>query len=528
MSENVNTQTQQEWPLPKNPYLPTIAVMIATFIAILDSTVANVAMPHMAGSLSATTDEITWVLTSYIIASGIILPSVDWFSKVFGRRNYLMFCVLLFTVSSILCGLSTSLDQIVLARILQGLGGGALMPLSQAILLESFPRSKQALAMAIFGLGVLFAPIIGPLVGGWITDNYSWHWIFYINIPIGILAIILIKMWVVDPPYAQKQGFQKIDFVGFFFLVAWIASMQVVLDKGNNADWFGSPWICWLTAICIISMISFFVSQFIRKNTLLDLSVFKNRNYAIGTVVLTLIMGVMYASMAIMPLFLQNLLGYNAFLSGYAVAPRGVGSIIAIVLTGFLPNKINDKLLGVGLVILAISCFMCGTLSMDISMYNIVIPNLLMGIGTGFCMMPITTLSMRTIRNEDMVNATGIQSLMKEVGGGIGTSLVATFLSRYSQMHQAHMVGHLHDLNTVFVEKLSANIAGLSQYFDVPLATLKANYLMYRELLVQSSLWAYMDVFRITGIVCLIMIPLVFLFNYNVKVPTSESEMIKD
>ncbi len=518
MSENTGEIKQQEWQLPKNPYLPTIAVMIATFIAILDSTVANVALPHMAGSLSATNEEVTWVLTSYIVASGIILPSVDWFSKVFGRRNYLIFCIILFTVSSILCGLSTSLDQIVLARVLQGLGGGALMPLSQAILLESFPKEKQSVAMSIFGFGVLFAPIIGPLVGGWITDSYSWHWIFYINIPFGILAIALIKMWVVDPPYAQKQGMQKIDFWGFFFLVVWISSLQVVLDKGNNADWFGSAWVCWLTVICIASMICFFLSQLKGKDTLLDLSIFKNKNYAIGTATLTLVMGVMYASMTIMPLFLQNLLGYNAFLSGYAIMPRGLGSLAAIILTSFLPDKINDRLLGVGLILIALSCFIFGTLNINISMYNIIIPNLLMGFGIGCCMIPITTLSMRTVKNHELTNATGIQSLMKEVGGAVGTSLVATMLSRFSQMHQVNMVGHLNNLNPVFVAKLNANISALSQFFHVSVAEVKANYLLYTELLRQSSLWSYMDTFRIVGVACLVVFPLVFLFDYEVKI----------
>lgn len=514
MSENILIE---EWQPTKSPWLVTVAVMIATFISILDSTIANVALPHMAGSFSATNEESMWILTSYLIASGVILPSVDWFSKVFGRKSYFIGCIVVFTVSSVLCGLSTSLDQMVLARILQGLGGGALMPLSQAILLESFPKEKRGIAMSIFGLGILVAPIVGPLIGGWITDTYSWNWIFFINIPFGVLAVLASKMFIEDPPYAQKQGFQRIDYLGFALLIIWLTSLQIVLDKGQNADWFNAPWVCWTASVSVLSMIGFFVSQVVGKDTIVDLSIFRDKNYGVGTIILTVVMGVMYASMAIMPLFLQNLLRYTAFLSGYAVMPRGIGCILAIVLTAILSkNKVDDRLVGIcGLVLLGFSCLMLGNLNLEISIMNIVFPNFIFGIAMGFCMVPLTTLSVMTIENSKMANATGLQSLLKETGGAIGTSIVATLLARYSQKHQFAMVGHLNPLNPVFAQKFAAAKSMLGVYMHSAVADYGAKYLMYGTLLKQSTLWAFIDAFRVFGLVCFMIVPIVLLMKRN-------------
>lgn len=508
------TTSEEKWKPSKNPWLVTGAVMIAAFIAILDSTIANVAMPHMAGSFSSSNEEALWILTSYLVASGIILPSVNWFSKIFGRKKFFMGCIAVFTISSVLCGFANSLENMIFARILQGLGGGALMPLSQSILLESFPKKKRGLAMSVFGVGVLFAPIIGPLVGGWITDSFSWHWIFFINLPFGILAFICSEMFIEDPPYAQKQGLQKIDYMGFGFLITWLVTLQVVLDKGQNADWFSAPWICWAAAASALSMIGFFVSQLKNKHSIVDLSVFKDKNYALGTLLLFIIMGAMYASMAIMPIFLQNLLGYSAFLSGYAVMPRGLGCIISIIITGAISHKVNPKILIVtGLALLGSSTIMFGFLNLNINIMNIVLPNLLCGIAMGLCMIPLTTLSVNTLTNSQMTNATGLQSLIKEIGGAIGTSIVATLLSRYAQIHQFSMVKNLDPLNPAFTDKLNAMQSMFGQYVHSSVAEQQANYLMYAELLKQSSLWAFMDAFRIFGLITLMFIPLVFLLD---------------
>lgn len=514
---------QAEWRPKNNPWLITVAVMTATFIFALDGTIANVALPQMAGSFSSSNEESMWILTSYLIASGIILPSVDWFSKVFGRKNFFIGCIILFTVASLLCGFAHTLPQMIVARILQGLGGGALMPISQAILFESFPVEKRGMAMSVFGFGVIFAPVIGPVLGGYLTDTISWHWIFYLNIPFGIIAAICSNLWLEDPPYAQKQGFKKIDYVGFILLIVWLVSFQIFLDKGNNADWFNTGWICWMFGISLVSMIAFFVSQLKNKESIIDISVFMDKNFSLGTIALVVVNGVLYASMAVMPIFLQNLVGYSAFLSGYALTPRGLGALIGVIISGTLSNKIDERILGAfGLLCMGISGLMFGYLNLQLSIINIIIPNIVMGIGMTLSFIPITTLSMNTLSNAQMTNASGVQNLLKNIGGAIGTSFVVTMISRFSQMHQHSMVKHLNPLNPAFETRVTAITTALSQYMHVSVAEVKANYLMYVELLRQSSLWAFMDTFRIFGMIALVCIPILFLLDKNETDPNSE------
>ena len=506
---NEITATEAEWKPKHNPWLVTISVMIATFIFVLDSTIASVALPHMAGSFAASNDEAMWILTSYMIASGIILPSVDWFSKIFGRKVFFINCIIIFTIASVMCGLAKNLETMILARVIQGIGGGALLPVSQAIMLESFPKEKRGLAMSVFGFGVVVAPIIGPVLGGWITDSYSWSWIFFLNLPFGIIAAILSNIFVEDPPYAQKQGMQKIDYIGFMFLIIWLVSLQTVLDKGQNADWFQADWICWLTALSIFSMIAFIVSQLKNKKPIIDLSIFKERNYTFGTLILFFISIVMYSSIAVMPLFLQNLLGYSAFLSGYATAPRGIGSITAIAVCAALNNKIDERIIVTcALILFGVAGLMFGFLNLDISIGNIIIPNLIMGAALGFTFIPMTTLSMTNMPDSQLTNASGAQTLIRTIGGAMGTSLVATCLQRFAQVHQFNMVGFLNPLNPVFTQRVAAMQSFMARYTNMNIAEQKANYMMYASLIKQSNLWAYMDSFRFFGIFALCIIPL--------------------
>ncbi len=519
MSDNIVSSTTEEWKMPQNPWPATIAVMVATFIFVLDSTIANVALPHMAGTFSSSNEETLWVLTTYMIASGIILPSVAWFSGVFGRKVFFSGCIILFTVASFLCGLATTLDQMILARILQGLGGGAIIPIAQAILLESFPLEKRRMAMSIFGIGIIIAPIIGPVLGGWITDNYSWHWIFYINVPLGFLAVFLTNMFVEDPPFARKKEGQKIDFLGFGFLIIWLVTLQTVLDKGQNADWFSSSWICWLSAASVVAMFAFIYSQLVNPKSIIDLSVFKDKNFTFGTIFMVIVTAVLYSSIAIMPLFLQNLLRYSAFLSGLSLMPRGVGSIVGLIITGIFAKKIDDRaLIAIGLILMGASTLMFGFLNLQIAMINIIIPNFIFGLGMSCCMIAISTISVVTLKNEQMTNATGVQALLKNIGGAIGMSIVATMLSRFAQMHQVSMVGNLNPLNPVFQAKISAMTAFMAKYSALPVASHKANYLMYSELLRQSYLWAFMDAFRIFGLLCFLVLPfLLFIKAHKAK-----------
>lgn len=518
--------TQEEWKPTRSPWLISAAVMIATFIFVLDSTIAQVALPHMAGSFSASNEEAMWVLTSYLIASGIVLPTVGWFSHIFGRKQVFVTAVIVFTIASVMCGLSWSMETMILSRVLQGFGGGAILPIAQAVMFESFPKEKRNLAMSIFGLGIIIAPVLGPVLGGWLTDTLSWHWIFFINLPFGIIAVIAAIMFLENPPYMEGKGFKGIDYVGFSLLTVWLVTLQVVLDKGQNADWFHAPWICWLSAISVISMIGFFWSQLTNKDAIVDLSVFKDKNFAYTTILLVVLNGFMYASMAIMPLFLQNLLGYSAFWSGYALMPRGIGSLFGIILTGVL-NKVDERVLAIiGLACMGASCFMFGNLNLNISMFNIVIPNLLLGFGMTMVFLPLTTLSMATLGNSQMTNASAVQNMVKNVGGAIGTSIVVTMIIRFGQVHQYSMVKHLNPLNPAFAAKVNAVKMGLAQYMHISVAEHKANLLMYSELLRQSNLWAYMDAFRIFGVLALILVPLVFTLDKNKKDPDSEHTVV--
>ena len=509
----VETIAQESKP-KVNPWIMIIPVMLAVFIYVLDGTIGNVALPHMAGSFSATRDESMWILTSYLIAAGIVIPAVDFFSKVFGRKNFFIISIMMFTIASMLCGMAKNIEFMIFARILQGFGGGGILPISQAIMIEAFPKEKRGLAMSVFGMGVILAPIIGPVLGGWITDNWTWPWIFYINIPFGCAAALLCHKLLYDPPYAKRQKGVKIDVKGFLYLTVWLVTLQTVLDKGNNADWFNAPWICWTFGISMIACALFFHSQITNKESLVDLSVVKDRNFSAGTIIQVVIQAVLYASLAILPQFLQSMMGYTAFLSGATMMPRGLGSMTAMVLTATLSNRIDNRLLvAIGLSLIGGAGLVFGSLNLQISNMNIAIPNFFMGMGMGLSMVPIMNLSVDTLRNDQMTNATGIQNLLKNIGSAIGTSLVATMLTRFAQIHQYMMVGKLNELNPVFEAKLQSTAGALSAYAHQSVAQHMAQYSLYGDLIKQSTLWAFIDSFRIFGILCFLVIPLLALMK---------------
>ncbi len=517
MSSDIITSSTTTWAPKHNPWLICFPIMLSAFMFVLDETIANVALPYMAGSFSISRQESTWVLTSYLIASGIIIPSVDFFSKLMGRKNFFILGVLVFTVASFLCGIATSLPMMVITRVLQGLGGGALLPIGQAIMLELFPVEKRAQSMALFGLVVVIAPIIGPVLGGWITTNWSWPFIYFINIPIGIFAIYFAHQLMEDPPYAQKQENVKIDSAGFFMLIGWLTCMQIVLDKGNDADWFGSSWVCWLTFFAVTFAGLFFMIQAKKKDSLIDLKVFKDANFSIGTLVQVVMQGVLLASLAILPQFLQSLMGYDAFLSGLAMMPRGIGALTTVIFIGTVGSKISNKLLVIiGMSILSFAGFLLCSLNLQISPMNIAIPNFIMGVGMAMSMIPIITLSTMTLSNEQMTNASGVQNLLKNVGGAIGTSIVTTLISRHAQMHQTALVKNLTPLNDNFVERLQAYQGSFQAGLDSVTANHMAQTMLYKQMLQQANMGAFRDTFEVCAIACLVIIPLI-LFIKGIK-----------
>ncbi len=526
MSEELIKTTEETWKPKHGPWLVALPTIFAAFMFVLDETIANVALPHMAGSFSVSREESLWIVTFYLVASGITIPAVDFFCKLMGRKNFYMLSLALFTFSSFLCGFSTSLSMMIGARILQGIGGGGLLPIGQAVLLEAFPKEKRGEAMAVFGLVVVMAPIIGPVVGGWITDNWDWPWIFFINVPIGFLTMYLTTIFLEDPPYARKQSNVKIDYLGFFLLITWMISLQVILDKGNTKDWFGSPFIVRLTLVFALSFLLFLISQIKRKDTLLDLSVCKDKNFMVGTFVQVVMMAVVLASVTILPQFLQTLMGYTAFLSGLSLMPRGIGALIALAIAGGLSTKVDNRYIAVaGLIFVAAGGLMLGNLNMEIAPINIGFPNFLFGMGMGLCMMPLVSLSVITLKNSQMTNASGLQNMVKNIGGAVGTSLVSTVISRMSQVHQAHAVKSLTDLNPIYQAKVNAATGALMQYVDPVTAKHMADYSLYAQLVQQSTLWGFIEAFRLVGVLAILTIPLIFLLK---KVDYSNKDQMKE
>jgi DHA2 family multidrug resistance protein len=503
------------WTPSCSPWLIAVSVMLATFMEILDTSVANVALPHIAGSLSATTDESTWVLTSYLVANAIVLPAAGWLSNYFGRSRTLFTCIILFTVSSMLAGMAPTIGFLVVARAIQGFAGGTLQPIAQAVLLESFPPAERGVAMAVFGLGVVVAPTIGPTLGGWITDHYSWRWIFYINLPVGIAAALMTRAHVEDPPYIkQARGRGTIDYAGFALLGLALGLLQLILDKGQEDDWFAAEWIRWAAAGSLVAGVAFFFREWKAKHPLVDLSVWRNRNFLTGTSLIFITGAVLYSTITLLPLFLQTLMGYTALDAGYALSPRGFGAIASMLVIGRITKKVDNRLLiFFGFVVVAISSYWFGHITLTMGMASIVWPNVLNGVGVSFIFVPLTTMAMGTLPPRQIGNATGIYNLMRNIGGSVGISIVTTFLARDAQVHQAMMAAHLSASNPALQQRLHQTTAALTPTYGAHEAISRAYQLIYNSVLGQAQLWSFVDNFRWVALITVICAFAVFFFH---------------
>ena len=511
--ENEITEERQEPSI--NPWLVTVPLVTAAFLFALNETIANVALPYIAGTISISRSESTWIVTSYLVASSIIIPAIGYFCKLFGRKKYFIFSIILFTIASLLCGFSRSMPMIILSRFLQGVGGGAILPLVQAIMMEIFPQKEWGKAMSLYGFAFVIAPIIGPVIGGWLTENWSWPWIFLINAPIGLICALSLTKLIKDPPYAKKQTDAKMDFFAFGMLVIWILLLQVVLDKGNDAGWFDAAWVCWIMGISTTAGILFFYTQFKnKKDPLLNLRLLKDLNFLFGTLIQMVLLFVLIASAMLLPSMLQGLLGYTAFLGGVSMLPRGLGSlaglIILVVVTGKVPEKISCFF---GLILIGIGGLLFGLLNMQISLANIFLPNFLYGTGMVMSMTPVINLSCATLKKEDLTMGSSLQNLMKNLGASFGTSIATTCISRFSQIHQNMMVGYLNDLNPIFAERVQNATINLAQYTDIETAGYMSLKQMHFVLLEQSTLWAFIDTFRIFAIASVAIVLLLLLMK---------------
>ena len=516
MGEKMSSDTiGKEWQPKASLTLITIAVMLATFVEVLNTSIANVALKYMAGSFSISNDESLWIVTIFLIACSILLPATDWCSSVFGRKRFFLFCIALFGISATVCGFAPNFEIMIAGRIFQGLGGGCLLPLSQAILLESYPKQDQPKAMAIFSSGIVIAPIIGPIVGGWLTTNLSWNFVFFISIPFCIAAFTMILMFIEDPPYIKNAIANKFDILGMLLLILWIATFQVMVDNGQKNGWFDSPYIMKLGITSLISFILLVWWELKCKNPLLNLSIFKNWNFTIGTTILTTVFAVAYGTIAILPQFLQNLLGYDSFLSGLAAGPMGVGSVLAVIFT-----TVSLKTLGlrtqtnIGMAAFSIGCLMFSGLNLNIAFNNVVIPNIVLGFGLTTVIIPCTTLLFSRVSKEEMTNAASIQNLVKNVGCAVGTSSVGFLVSSYSQVYQSYLVDRMTMLNSSFATAVSNMSAQFVQMgTDAMTAIGMAQGKLYGILIQQSTLCAFINAYRIYAILILIIIPLVFMLK---------------
>ncbi len=474
----------------------TLSVMIPTLIEVLDTSVANVALDHIRGSLSAGRDEATWVLTSYMVANAVIIPMSGWLSRLMGRKRYLLASIAVFTVSSLLCGMATSLAGLVGFRILQGIGGGGLQPLSQAILLESYPREKRGLALAVFGIGVVMGPIFGPILGGYLTDNYSWHWIFFINLPIGILALWMNWAFVHDPPYLKRLSKNEhIDYAGLILLTLGMGCLQVVLDRGQQEDWFASSSICIMAVLAAVCLVALVWWELKTTNPILHLRLLTNRSFATGNVIMFAGFFAFFGSVVLLPLFLQELLGYTAFQAGLVLGPGGVLTLIFLPLVGRLTDRMDARIiLGLGLVISGYSVFYMAGFNLETDMITAMTSRVIQGVSMPMFFVTISFLAMISLPKESMNDASSLFNMFRNLGGSFGTAFVTTMLARKAQVHQTYLAEHVYDTNPLFLDQLQQ----VGVYLSSQLGTwteqsVAAAALFYERLVKQALVLAFND-----------------------------------
>jgi DHA2 family multidrug resistance protein len=494
-----------------NPWLIAIAVMSGTFMEVLDTTVVNVSLPHIAGNLSASTDEATWTLTSYLVANAIILPMTGWLASKFGRKRLLTASVVGFTAASFLCGLAPTLGFLIFFRIVQGACGGGLQPLSQAILLEAFPPEKRGQAMGFWGLGIVVAPMLGPVLGGWLTDNYSWRWVFYINIPIGLMAVVLTYLFIFDPPYLRKKS-MGIDYWGIGLLVLGMGALQIMLDKGQEDDWFSSRFISTLAVLAVIGLAGLIIRELKADHPIIDLGVFRYRTFAIGTSLMMALGIVLYGSTVLLPLLMQEVLGYTATHAGLTNLPRGLASFVAMPVVGYLTAKIDArKLLVFGFLAGAFAMYDLSVLSLSMASSHFWPALLVQGFSLGFIFVPLTTATNDPIPLDRMGNATSIFNLMRNIGASIGISIMETMQVRKMQMHINVLGVHVSRADPATQQ----TFRGLRAYFifrgaDPVTAAHQAYAAMWGTVQQQAAMLAYNDSFRFLAGVFVVMIPFVF------------------
>jgi len=519
VSANV-AELEAAWRPSYNPWLIAVVVAMAAFMEVLDTSIANVALPYMAGNLGASNDQSTWVLTSYLVSNAIILPMTGWLAGAFGRKRFFMICLGIFTISSLLCGIAPSLGMLLLFRVLQGAGGGGLQPMAQAILADTFPPEKRGLAFALYGITAVTAPTIGPTLGGWITFNYSWRWIFFINLPVGVMTWFLVRRFVEDPPYLVrlKAAGVKLDYIGIAFLALGIGALQVLLDKGQEDDWFGSHFITTLVIVAAVCLVSLVIWEWFQKSPIIDVRIFRNFNFASSSLMMFMLGILLFSSLVLMPQFLQTLLGYTSELAGLALSAGGLVLLIEMPIVGQLTTKVQARrLIAFGWLALSIAMFY-STRRLDLlmSFSSATWLRIAQVVGIGFLFVPITLVAYVGIAPEKNNAVAGIINFMRNMGSSVGTSIVTTLIARRSQAHQLRLVEKARVDNPNFANAAQGLTqrfvgAGLGQHEAQSTAYAR----IYQSLQGQAATLAYIDTFMVLAVFSAIMFVLSFLLRKN-------------
>ena len=499
-----------------NPWVIALTVTMATFMEVLDTSIANVSLPHIAGNLSVSQDQSTWVLTSYLVSNAIVLPISGWFATRFGRKRFYMGCVILFTVSSFLCGLAPNLGMLVFFRVLQGLGGGGLGPSEQAILADTFPPAKRGMAFAVYGMAVVLAPAIGPTLGGYITDHFSWRWIFFINVPVGVISLLLSQRVVRDPPHLieAKKKVGGIDSIGLALIAVGLGALEVVLDKGQEDNWFTSPFITMFSIIAVVALIAFVAWEWNNDHPIVEVRLFKSRNFATANLMMLSLGMALFGTTVLLPQYLQVWMGYSAQDAGMVLSPGGVAVILLLPLVGKLIGKIDTRyLIAFGFTVLSAGTFhMAYTLYPGIDFHTAMMLRIYQACGLAFLFVPINTIVYTGIPPEKSNQVSGIVNLSRNMGGDIGIALVTTLIARRSQFHQAVLTSHASSANPALQAKLQASAAALMRAGASAVDASRAAYgSVYRQILQQAQTLAYLDTLFVLACITSLMVPAVLL-----------------
>ncbi len=491
----------------------TASVMLVSILQILDTSITNVALPHIQGALSAGLDEVSWVLTSYLAANAIILPATGWLTARLGRRRFFLLCTLLFTVSSFLSAIAPSVEFLIAARILQGLGGGPIIPIAQAVLWEIFPPRQRGMAMAVWGMGIVLAPTFGPTVGGWIADNWSWRWIFYINLPIGVVGFFAASILLFDSPQAKRAG--RVDLLGLVLMIVGFGGLQLVLDRGEREDWFDSGMITMLAVLAVATLVAFVIRELTADEPLLDLGVLADRNFTLGSLVMSMAGFGFYASMLLLALYTQKLMGYDAWTSGLVLAPSGLGQAVMLLVVGYAVNRFDQRIvLAFGVLMNGLATYMMSNVTLSIDFWSLALPRLVQGVGMGCIFVPLQMLAFASVPIRHLPNATALFSVVRNIGGSAGVAISTTLLTRRAQMHQSVLVANAH----VWAPETTERLRTWTQHFqaqgaDAITAGQQATAMLYRETQTQAQVLAFMDDFRLLAVMYGCLVFLIFFMH---------------